>query len=187
MGTKVNRYLNHHWQHARCAIVGCGKSRQIHNVVRKWIKYKLNASVVGWANNQTSVIGPTQDWKCACVVSKGSSIKNVINSCLFKWSIKYDYTTRFSRGGAWEHTTWGSKVRVSCNANWKGKMLISTCATASKKINDHYIGNEWQMQKQSKLNITKKVGATSRTAKERPLAFLKKHVKWLNNESNGQL
>lgn len=179
--------VSSHWQHEKCAIVGCGKSRRIHNFVRKWTKDKLNASVVGWSNNQTPVNRPTQDQKHARLVSKGSSIKNVINSSLCRWSTKesyksrYNYTTRFSKGGTWEHTTWGSKVWVSHNANWKEKMSISTCATALKK-NDHSIGDEWKMQKQSKFNILK-----SRTNKGRPLAPLKKHVKWPNNEPNDPL
>ncbi len=147
--------------------------------------------MVGWANKKTPVIGPPQDKKHARVVSEGSSIKNVINSCLCRWSIKesyksrYDYTIRFSKGGTWEHTTWGGKVWVYHNANWKGKMLILTCATALKKM---IILLEWMTNaKAIEIQHIKKVGAESQTTKGRPLAPLKKHVKWPKNEPNDPL
>ncbi len=41
-----------------CAIIECGKPRQVCNVVKKWTKDKQNVGVVGWANNQVTTIGP---------------------------------------------------------------------------------------------------------------------------------
>ncbi len=38
--------------------VGCGKSKQVHNITKKWVGNKQNASVVGQTNNQTFTIKP---------------------------------------------------------------------------------------------------------------------------------
>jgi hypothetical protein len=55
------------WAHKHCerwAIVGCGKPKQVHGVVRKWVKDKRNVGVVGQANNQTLALGLTHERKC---------------------------------------------------------------------------------------------------------------------------
>jgi hypothetical protein len=50
-----------HWQHERCAIVRRGKLRWVCNIVKKWVKDKQNANMVGWINNQMPVVRPAQD------------------------------------------------------------------------------------------------------------------------------
>jgi len=47
--------------------------------------------VVGQANNQALAPKPTRDQKCAQIVSKGTFIKSVVNSCSTKRSIKEAY------------------------------------------------------------------------------------------------
>ncbi len=75
------------WQCERCAIIGCGKSRWVCNVVRKWAEDKWNVGVVRWINNQLPTVGPAQD-QPVHVVSKGAFIRNVKNSYSCKQSIK---------------------------------------------------------------------------------------------------
>ncbi len=45
----------------RCAIVGCGRLKQIHNVVKKWTRSKHNEGVRGCANNQAPIVGCAQE------------------------------------------------------------------------------------------------------------------------------
>jgi hypothetical protein len=87
IGTKVSGYPNHQWyvhtntiKDVTCAIVGCDKPRRV-NIVKKWIKDKWNANVLGWVNNQVPATKLAQDRKHVHVVAKGTSIRNVANSC----------------------------------------------------------------------------------------------------------
>jgi hypothetical protein len=73
-----------HQHHERWAIIGCGKPRWIHNVVKKWTKNKQNVSVVGQANNQVLAPRPTHEWRCARMIFEGTSIKSETNSCSCK-------------------------------------------------------------------------------------------------------
>jgi len=73
-----------HWQHERCATIGCEKSRWVCDVVKKWIEDKRNAGVVGWANHQVPMVGHAHDKKCACVASKGKYPKSLTNFCSCK-------------------------------------------------------------------------------------------------------
>jgi len=49
-----------------------------------------NERVLGRANNQTHVVGPTQEWRCARTTSKGTFTKSEVNSYSCSWSIKKD-------------------------------------------------------------------------------------------------
>jgi hypothetical protein len=71
--------------------IRCGKPKEVHSVIRKWINDKQNASVVGWVNNQAPTLGPTHEWRCAGVISERVSTKREANSYLCKWSIKESY------------------------------------------------------------------------------------------------
>ncbi len=44
-----------HWHHEKCT-TGCDILRWIRSVVRRWVKDKWNEKVLGWANNQASII-----------------------------------------------------------------------------------------------------------------------------------
>jgi hypothetical protein len=77
-----------HWQCERCAFVECGKPRWVCNALKKWTKDKQNVGVVGWANNQMFVVGPTQDQRHVHMACEGTSIKSVANSCLCKRFVK---------------------------------------------------------------------------------------------------
>jgi hypothetical protein len=46
-----------HQCHERWETIGCGKPKRIHSVVKKWVKQKWNAGVVGWTNKQTPTLG----------------------------------------------------------------------------------------------------------------------------------
>lgn len=110
------------------------------NIVRKWSKTKQNLDVVGGVNNQAFVIGLVEYWRHVHVAFEGTFTRSVKNFFLCRWFIKeackweYDYITRLSKGGIENWTTWGNKIQVSHNANWKGKMFVSTCAITSKRI-----------------------------------------------------
>lgn len=103
---ETNGYLNHHtltmWKMCKCMMWQA--------TIRKWIEDKWNACVVRHVNNQTHVARLTKEWKCAHMAFKGTSTISVVNSYLFRWSMKktckwkYNSTTRF-RKGTCEHTT----------------------------------------------------------------------------------
>ncbi len=62
IGTEASGYQNDQWyihtnNMKKCAIIGCGKPSQVCNVVKKWTEDKQNIGVVGWANNQMTIIG----------------------------------------------------------------------------------------------------------------------------------
>jgi hypothetical protein len=75
-----------HWHCERCETIGCGISKRIRNVVRKWMKDKQNEGVLGWANNQALVARPTQEQRCAHIISKRKFAKSELNSYLCNWS-----------------------------------------------------------------------------------------------------
>ncbi len=64
-----------HWHCERCGTIGCGIPRQIWNAIKKWEESKRNEKVLGRTNNQTFVVGPTQEQRCAHTTSKGTSTK----------------------------------------------------------------------------------------------------------------
>jgi hypothetical protein len=68
--------------------MGCGKPRRVCSVIRKWVNDKQNASVVRRTNNQTHALRPTHEWKCVCVISKGTSTRRETNSYSCKQSAK---------------------------------------------------------------------------------------------------
>ncbi len=88
----------------KCATIRCDKPSWAHNIIKKWVEDKQNASVIGHANNQALMARLAQDQKHVCVVFEGTLIRSVANSCSCKQSIKeackwrYDCTTRFSKG-----------------------------------------------------------------------------------------
>jgi hypothetical protein len=77
-----------HWHHDKCLIIGCGKPRQVHNVVMKLVEDRQNANVVGWVNNQAFALRITHEWKHACMMSKRTFIKREAISYWCKWSTK---------------------------------------------------------------------------------------------------
>lgn len=46
----------------------------------KWVDDKWNTSAVGRTNNQTFILGPTHEWRCAYAIFEGTSIRREINS-----------------------------------------------------------------------------------------------------------
>jgi hypothetical protein len=72
-----------HWHHERCATVGCGIPRQIHNVVKKRVEDKRNEGALESVNNQTHVIGLAHEWRHVCMTSEGMSTKREMNSNSF--------------------------------------------------------------------------------------------------------
>jgi len=50
-----------HWHHKRWATIGCGKTRWVRNVIRKWVGDKWNVGVVGQANNQVHALGSAHE------------------------------------------------------------------------------------------------------------------------------
>jgi hypothetical protein len=68
------------WQCEKCLTIGCGKPKQVHNVIWKWTKDKQNVSVVRHVNNWTLVVQVTHNWKCVIVTSEGTFTKSVTNS-----------------------------------------------------------------------------------------------------------
>jgi hypothetical protein len=59
------------WQCERCAIIGCGKSRWVCNVVKKWAEDKWNVGVVRWTNNQLPMVVNPKTYTrsmCSCGV-----------------------------------------------------------------------------------------------------------------------
>jgi hypothetical protein len=57
------------------------------------------------------------------MASDGTSTNSFANFCSCRWFIKiiyklrYDFTTRLSKGGTLKQTTWGSKYQLSYNVN----------------------------------------------------------------------
>ncbi len=45
------------WHYERWANLGCGKPKQVHNVIIKWVKDKRNVGVLGQINNQMPILG----------------------------------------------------------------------------------------------------------------------------------
>jgi hypothetical protein len=41
--------------------IRCGKPKQVHNAMRKWVDDKQNVGVVGRANNQVPTCGPAHE------------------------------------------------------------------------------------------------------------------------------
>jgi hypothetical protein len=80
-----------HWHHDKWITIRCGKPRQIRNVVMKSTKYRQNANVVGWVNNQAFAPRPTHEWRCACMIFLKTSIRRETNYCSCMWSIKETY------------------------------------------------------------------------------------------------
>ncbi len=62
-------------------IIGCGKPRQVHSVVKKWVKDKQNVGVVGQVNNQTDAFKLAHERRHAHMISKGTSIRSKTNFC----------------------------------------------------------------------------------------------------------
>ncbi len=77
-----------HLHRERWAIIGCGKPRQVCNVVKKWVNDKQNVGVVGRVNNQEPILGPTHEQRRAQAISKGMSTRGEANSYSCKWSAK---------------------------------------------------------------------------------------------------
>jgi len=65
----------------KCAIIGCGKPRQVCNVVRKWTKDKQIIGVLRWINNQVPTIGPIQDHKHVCMERLLEVWQNLVYVC----------------------------------------------------------------------------------------------------------
>jgi hypothetical protein len=70
------------------ATIGCGKPRFMHNIGRKWVGDKRNASVVGQGNNQMSTSRVTHDWKFVYMIYKGTFIKSDANLCSCRRNVK---------------------------------------------------------------------------------------------------
>jgi hypothetical protein len=73
-----------HWHHERWATIGCGKPRQVCNVIRKWVDDKRNLGVIGQINNQASTPRPTHEQRHVCVISEGTFIQSEKKSCSYK-------------------------------------------------------------------------------------------------------
>ncbi len=66
MGTKASEYQNDQWyvhtnNMKKCAIIKCGKPRQVCTIIKKynkWTRNKQNVGVVGRVHNQVITIGP---------------------------------------------------------------------------------------------------------------------------------
>jgi len=56
--------------------LGCGKPKQVHNVIIKWVKDKRNVGVLGQINNQMPILGLTHEQKHAHMISKGMFTKS---------------------------------------------------------------------------------------------------------------
>jgi hypothetical protein len=80
-----------HWHHEGWATIGCGKLREVHNVVRKWVKDKRNVSVVGQVNNRTHAPELAHEWRPICMISKGVSTRSEVESCSCRWFTKETY------------------------------------------------------------------------------------------------
>jgi hypothetical protein len=62
--------------------------KRIQNVVRKWAEDKWNEGVLKQVNNQAPIVGPAHEQKRVRITSKGTFVRNKINSYLCNWSIK---------------------------------------------------------------------------------------------------
>ncbi len=73
-----------------------------------------------------------QIFTCVCNPPKKLSTKDKTESLGFQ-------------GRTWERTTWGNIARVSCNAIWNEKMLVSTCVNTNYKTwnDDHKMLLDW--------------------------------------------
>lgn len=146
------------------------KSRWVHNIIKKWVKSKFDL----------------QDSRQAHVTFEWTSIESVANSFLCMQFIKanhkcgYDYTTRFSNGGTLKQTTQVSKAWVSHSVSCKGKMLVSTCVTTSRRMGWSSYWKWMISARMIKVQHPKKVGATSQTIEWRSSPFEKanKMTQW---------
>jgi hypothetical protein len=83
--------------------------------VRKWAENKWNEGVLGWANNEALVIGPTHERRRVCITSEGTCTRSEVNSCSCSWSIKEDCSNKHLQNWTYEiylcqentcHKTW---------------------------------------------------------------------------------
>lgn len=132
----------------KCAIIGCGKPRWVHNVVNKRTKDQQNTNVVAQTSNQTPMVGSTQVWRDVCIVFKGTSTKNVANFCLCRWSIKeackweYNCITRLSKGGPKDgHGV--VKFKYLKMPTKREKHWFQHVLSHKKEWGDHPIKNKW--------------------------------------------
>jgi hypothetical protein len=61
--------------------LGCGKPKQVHNVIIKWVKDKRNVGVLGQINNQMPILGLAHEQKHAHMISKGMFTKSKTTFC----------------------------------------------------------------------------------------------------------
>jgi hypothetical protein len=138
------------WKHERCVIVGCGKPRQVHNVLRKWIQDNQNANMVGRITKRLQLdLHRIKDmliwcprehilevWQASAYV--GNPSKRPIN----------EYTNipqNFQRKGLDNWQLGVIKFRYFVTPTKRGKCWFQHVLLHIKKWVDHFVGNESQV------------------------------------------
>jgi hypothetical protein len=80
-----------YWHNERWTIIGCGKPRQVCNALKKWVRDRQKASVVGRTNNQAPALKPTHEQRCVHLIYESTYVKSEANSCLCRRFAKKTY------------------------------------------------------------------------------------------------